>query len=150
MNIVFNKPYQIFWISIPLIILFGLTSGDNYLDINLHNTMFVVANSYIAIIFSILFGLIGFGYWLMHKFRYKLSKWLNFTHIVLTIGGLIFIWIITLFFNESNFKYGNSYSNEITKILILKFLILIILFGQLIYLTNIIGGLIRKWNVISR
>ncbi len=146
MDRVINKPYQIFWFSIPIIILFGLTSGDNYLDVNLHDTMFVVANSYIAKIFLILFGLIGFGYWLMHKFRYKLSKWLNFIHIVLTIGGFIIIWMLILIFSESNFKYGNLYSNKITRNLFLTILTLIIIIGQLIYLTNIIGGLIRKRN----
>jgi len=149
MNIVINKPYQIFWFSIPIIILFGLTNGDNYLDVNLHDTMFVVTNSYIAKIFSVLFGLIGVGYWLMHKFRYNLSKRLNLIHIILTIGGLITIWTIILIFSESNFKYGNSYPNKINRNLILTILTLLIIIGQLIYLTNIIGGLIKKRNITS-
>jgi|GEM_PF-5226451 len=56
-----EKPYLIFFILIPAILLFGILSGDSTLSFMVKDTYFVLANSQIAILFSELFGIIGIG-----------------------------------------------------------------------------------------
>ena len=89
MNIFNNKPHLIFWLSIPLIILIGILSGTETMDVNVHDTYFVFTKYHLSILISTLFGIIGFGYWIMKKANRKLSKWLNWIHITLTFGSLL-------------------------------------------------------------
>ena len=150
MNQLIKKPYLIFWLSIPLIILIGFISGDEPLDINVHDTYFVIYHIHLAILISIIFGIIGFGYWITQKANRKLSKWLNLIHVMLTIGGLLLIWILFQFYRQpepetllSDFDY-----NEKLNISIL-ITALIVIFGQIVYPINIISGIIRKRNKTS-
>ena len=75
------------------------------LDINVHDTYFVFSQIDLTILISILFGIIGLGYWIMLKTNRKLSKWLNLIHITLTFGGILLIWILAQLFRESIMEY---------------------------------------------
>jgi cytochrome c oxidase subunit 1 len=59
MKFLINKPHLIFLLSIPIIMLIGILSGDTALDINVHDTYYIIAYLHIAILISILFGIIG-------------------------------------------------------------------------------------------
>src|SRR5690606_36301779 len=83
-----------------IIILIGFLSGTEPLDINVHDTYYVIEHGVISILISIIFGIIGLGYWIMQKANRRLSKWLNLIHIVLTIGGLLLIRILLQLFRE--------------------------------------------------
>ncbi|WP_338356233.1 hypothetical protein [Yeosuana marina] len=110
------------------------------LDINVHDIYFVFSQIDLTILISILFGIIGFGYWLMLKANRKLSKWLNLIHITLTFGGILLIWILSLLFRESIIEY--DFNDNLT--LAIYLIALIAVFGQIIYPINIIYGLIKK------
>lgn len=147
MNRLFQNPHLIFWISIPFIILIGFLSGNELFDINIHDTYYVFEHSSVVILISIIFGIFGFGYWIMLKANRKLSKWLNWIHIVLTIGGLFLIWILTQLFREPetgtlliDFDYNQNLNIAIFIIA------LIVIFGQIIYPINLIGGIIKNRN----
>ncbi|QDO92496.1 hypothetical protein FNB79_00325 [Formosa sediminum] len=68
-----NKPHLIFLLAIPIIMLIGILSGDAVLDINVHDTYYVISHFHIATLISILFGIIEIGYWIMNKANRKLS-----------------------------------------------------------------------------
>ncbi len=140
-----KKPHLVFFLSIPIIMLIGVLNGYSTLDINIHDTYFVVAHLHLAILISILFGIIGCTYWAIQKANGKLSKWLNLIHIVLTIGGLVAIFtvppLLFAYNTESNFPL---YDNLILKNLILISMFFLMMFGQLIYLINITIGIFRK------
>nr|WP_246073353.1 cbb3-type cytochrome c oxidase subunit I [Formosa sediminum] len=53
--------------------LIGILSGDAVLDINVHDTYYVISHFHIATLISILFGIIEIGYWIMNKANRKLS-----------------------------------------------------------------------------
>ena len=135
-----EKPHLIFLLSIPIIILIGILCRDNVLDINVHDTYFVIAYFHFAILISIIFGIIGFGYWIMQKVDRKLSKWLNWTHIGLTFIGTFLVWILNRLYRPEimDYKFNNNLS------LIITLIVLIIIAGQLIFPINIIYALKKK------
>lgn len=139
------KPHLIFLIAIPIIILIGILSGDAVLDINVHDTYYVIAYFYLATLISILFGIIGIGYWIMQKANRKLSKWLNWTHVGLTFGGILIVWILTKFYRTEIMEY--EFNNNLS--LIISLIVLFIIVGQLIFPINIIYGLTKKRNKTS-
>ena len=145
MKFLINKPHLIFLLSIPIIILFGILNRNEMLDINVHDTYFVFSQIDLTILISILFGIIGIGYWMMLKANRKLSKWLNLIHITLTFGGILLIWILAQLFRESIMEY--NFNNNLTFGIYL--IALIAIFGQLIYPINIISGIIKKRNKTS-
>ncbi|MBX2829059.1 MAG: cbb3-type cytochrome c oxidase subunit I [Flavobacteriaceae bacterium] len=145
MNYLIEKPYLIFLLSIPIIMLIGILSGDAVLDINVHDTYFVIAYLHLALMISVLFGIIGIGYWIMQKVDRKLSMWLNWTHIGLTFGGTFAVWILTKFYRTEIMEY--EFNNNLTFIITL--IILLVIFGQIIFPINIIYGLIKKKHKTS-
>ena len=145
-----NKPYLIFWISIPIIILIGFLSGTEPLDINLHDTYYVIEHGVISILISIIFGIIGLGYWILTKTNKRLSKWMNLIHIVLTIGGLLIIWVLLQLYREPETETLLSDFDFNKNLNIATFIItLIVIFGQIVYPINIIRGIIKKQNKTS-
>ncbi len=145
MSRIINKPHLIFLLSIPLIMLSGFLSSINDLDINIHDTYYVFSLFDLNTLISILFGIIGLGYWIMLKANKKLSKWLNFVHIALTFGGISLIWILAQLFRESIMEY--NFNNNLT--LAIYIITLIAVFGQIIYPINLIRGIIGKRNKTS-
>ena len=115
-----------------------MTKADSF-GFNIYDTYFIIATNDLIILFSILFGIIGLGYWTMLKANRKLSKWLNFTHIVLTFGGILIIWILSQLYRESikEFDFNDNLTFAIYSIA------LITVFGQIIYPINIVNKLIK-------
>lgn len=140
MSKLIEKPYLIFLLAIPIIMLIGILSGDTMLDINVHDTYYVIAYLHLAILVSILFVIIGIGYWIMQKAGRKLSKWLNWTHIGLTFGGTLVVWILTKFYRTEIMEY--EFNNNLT--LIITLVVLLMIIGQIIFPINIIYGLTKK------
>ncbi|SMC71420.1 hypothetical protein [Cellulophaga tyrosinoxydans] len=142
---IIEKPHLIFLLAIPLLILIGILSGDATFNINIHNTYYVIAYLVLAILISIIFGIIGIGYWIMQKANRKLSKWLNWFHIGLTFGGALIVWILTKFYKTDLMEY--KFNDNLTMIITL--IILLIVIGQLMFPINIIYGLIKNRNKTS-
>ncbi len=110
MNKLIKNPHLIFFISIPKIIIIGILSRDNVFDINVHDSYFVMNYLDFSIMISILFAIIGFGYWIMQKVDRKLSKRLNWVHIGLTFGGTLIVWVLTKFYRTEimEYKFNNN------------------------------------------
>ena len=144
MNKLIENPYLIFLLSIPLIMLIGILSGEADLDINVHDTYYVISYLHLAILISILFAIISIGYWIMLKTNRKLSKWFNLTHIILTIGGLISLFGISILPSDSNYDSSSLIFDDLAMESLLRTLIiLLMIFGQLIYIINLIIGIFR-------
>lgn len=142
MSRILNRPYLIFWMSLPILLLFGLSNRNEIITINIHDTYYVFSRIDLTFVISILFVIIGIGYWLMLKTNKKLSKWLNLIHMTLTFGGLLLIWIFAQFFRESIMQY--TFNNNLTLAIYLTTLITIS--GQLLFLINLINAFIKKEN----
>ncbi|MFS4469707.1 cbb3-type cytochrome c oxidase subunit I [Maribacter sp. 2210JD10-5] len=139
-----KSPYLIFFIAAAVTMLVGILSRDATLDINIHDTYFIIGYLHLAVLISIFFGLIGLGYWIMHKMNKRLSMWLNWTHILLTIGGLIVLFMTPYF--SFTFKDQSAFPlfDELErKNLIMISTISLMIIAQFIYLINLIIGMFR-------
>lgn len=113
------------------------------LDIDVHDTYFIISKTDLTIVISTLFAIIGVGYWIMLKANRNLSKWLNLIHITLTFGGILLIWIFAQLFRESVME--SNFNEILTFAIYLTTLIAVL--GQIFFLVNIINGLMKKKNV---
>lgn len=140
MSRITNKPHLIFWLSIPLIMLSGFVSSIENLVINKYDTYYVFSLTDLNILISILFAIIGLGYWIMIKANRKLSKWLNLTHIALTFGGILIIWVFSQLYRESIVEF--DFNENLT--LAIYSIAFIAVVGQIIFPINIIIGFIKN------
>jgi len=144
MSRIIKKPHLIFFISAPLILLFGLLNRNEIIDLNIHDTYFVFSKADLSIMISILFTTIGIGYWIMLKSNRKLSKWLNFIHIALTIGGIITIILIPYLLSSKTESEYPLFDGLAKQNLMIGIVTILIFFGQFIYITNLIIGILNK------
>lgn len=148
------KTYHLFWCVAALILLIGLFDNDpdSTLDINIHDTYFVIANLHVAVVLFLFYFLNGFGYWAVEKLlKKKLEKSLTLIHCIILIGSFVFYWLIVfytkLFLPNPEFAlFDNHYL--INRILIYEFF-LIIFVATPIYITNLLIGPFRKSNSLS-
>jgi heme/copper-type cytochrome/quinol oxidase subunit 1 len=143
-----------FLTSIPFLILqaiFSIIWRTPSVPLSFHNTFYVISNSKILFLLAFFFVFIGIIYFVMEKMERQLHKLLNIVHYFITIISiliLIFGMVISGFFVESyntdvkaqlfDYKTLNKY------ILISGFLLL---FGQLIFITNCMFGLFRRRTI---
>lgn len=67
------KIHYFFWIISLIILLIGLYDMNGTLDINFHDTYFVIPHFDIAVILCVIYFIYGFGYWLVQeKFKKRL------------------------------------------------------------------------------
>ncbi|WP_367278102.1 cbb3-type cytochrome c oxidase subunit I [uncultured Algibacter sp.] len=148
MNFLKNKPYIIFWIIgiIIFIPFFKHISFDSTIDINVHDTYFVVAHYHLGMIFLIFFVLIGLIYWVLNIFKRKKVNWLTICHIILTIMSTFLLFYSDYLFGSSTFQSNNKYpyfdgllnSNLIKTLAFLMFGI-----GQILFFFNILIGILK-------
>ena len=88
-----NKPHFYLWITGTIILLLGLNPNLD-LVLNIHDTYFVVPSWECGVLFSSLYFLLGFGYWLVQQLKGRLIPSLTTLHLFLTIGSFAGYWIV--------------------------------------------------------
>ena len=144
------KVYDLFWIVATLILLIGLSginNPDNTFDINVHDTYFVIAHFYGAVLFSLFYFLNGLGYWLVLKvYKKHLITSLTTIHTVILIGSFIFYWLVILcsklIISINPFPLFDNYQ-LINITLTIEFLLSIFV-AIPAFLINLLIGLFRK------
>ncbi|TDP02101.1 hypothetical protein [Flavobacterium sp. 245] len=143
------KVYHLFWCVSLLIIIIGILQNNDLkatLDVNIHDTYYVVRNSDATVLLFICYFLMGTGYWLIQRiFKKDLVKFLTIIHSFILIGSFLFYWII-FFYNkrleETTFPlYDNFWTVNVT--LVIEFL-LILFIATPIYIINLLIGIFRK------
>ena len=85
------KVYHYFWITSAIILIIGFwrqNSSDTSLDLNFHDTYYVITNSDISILLSVCYSLLGIGYWLVQKvLKRKLINYLTLIHCIILFGS---------------------------------------------------------------
>ncbi|RXM43587.1 hypothetical protein [Flavobacterium sp. YO64] len=152
MNLNKIKVYHIFWIVALLILIIGFIQNNDdptaNLDINIHDTYYVVRNFDSTIFLFICYFIMGFGYWLVQKvFRKKLVKALTILHSIIFIGSFVIYWIVLLyskmFLQKPEFPSFLSDYQLINSTLVLELLVITFI-GIPVYIINLLIGLIRK------
>ena len=138
-----QAPHFMFWILIPIILLIGLLKPDKTLDINIHDTYIIIALLHLAVLISIIFGILGLGYWVVIKLNRRLVNWFTIIHLIITVISLCLIILIPFFLPESNQGITSLYFDAQVTITLSAVVAVCI---QSLYLVNIIIALIRKKN----
>lgn len=138
MRYIIEKPYMIFWIFIPVILILGAFGWDNSMDIQYHATYYVISVEYTVITFMITSGLLSLVYYLIG--RRTLISWMTIGHVIATIISFLALLIINILF-QSLIKDPSAF-RRLNKIVYL--LLFIISFSQIIFLVNVILALIRN------
>lgn len=149
MNFKKLKVYHYFWITALLILTLGVyfyNLPDNTLDINIHDTYFVIEHLHVAILLTLFYFLNGIGYWLVEKvFKKKLFNVLTIIHCIILFGSFISYWLVFIYsklFLSDPFPLFDNY-DLINKTLMLSFLVIFFI-GLPIYFINLLIGIFRK------
>lgn len=138
------KPYQILWGAIPMIFLTIAITPDKSFDLQLHDTYFVIPSIHMALLISIYLILIGSIYWLVRE--YKTIRILDTIHSIVTSFGLFAISIIVFAqtIKPENAIRGFTILNSIAMVILA-----LLIFVQIIFIINLIIGIIRGKQKIA-
>ena len=142
-----KKPHFFFWGAIPVFAVLGWIQTskleDSALDINIHDTYFVVAHTHLFLIICVCFALLGFVYFILNKLQIPLRKGLNFTHTILTFLGTLFIAYPIEILSKNNQPRGfPAYPPDLNTEITLAFGIVIL--AQVLLVINGIVGILKK------
>lgn len=151
MNWLTEKPFISFLILIPIIMIIGFLNRKETLDINVHDTYYVINNLLLAIILSIFLAIISLGYFLIKIFSIPLINWMTISHILITIFGMLIIYI--LFRIQLNFEVKSydiesilKYSKTIQRVNFTLFSVfIVVLLSQLVFLINFAVSIFKKF-----
>ena len=140
MEFIISKSYVAFLIIIPVILVLSLLKPDETFDVNVGDTYYVIKNSHLGILLSIIYFLLASIHFLSKTDRVKLYDLTIVSHTIISILGLILIWILikeinkneTLSFEEmlKNIKYKERLTYFCFAILVLMILSQIIFFSD--------------------
>jgi len=139
--------YYLFWLVAAIIAVIGIVHPDETLDINVHDTYFVISYLHAAFVLFVFYFLSGLGYWFVQKIlRKKLEKWLTIIHTVIVIGSFLLYWIV-FFYNpgtEINPDFPLLYDFQSTNIVLVSEFLLTLFIATPIYIINLLIGIFRK------
>jgi hypothetical protein len=145
MNIV-KRPFSLFFIATVVVFLFGILNNAKLMDVHIHDTYIVFPSFYFYSLVAVIFLLFGFFYWMTQRVLF--SKALTWAHIVTT---LLFTFSVLLFAYRMNaapkekldFSSWTAYTNQSR---VLSALMLVLILTQLLFLVNVIAGVIKWLN----
>jgi len=136
MNLPITKlPYIFLWAIIPFLIGVGLIRQNTAIDIQMHDTYFVVAIWHVGLISSLFLGLIGGIYWLFSDWEWV--NWMTILHTGITVFFSLFILLLMI---KPNVFFEFGLQKQSWMLLIG----LIFMVGQLLFLINLVISYLRN------
>lgn len=156
MNLKNIKPYNLFFIVSILILLIGFRGSNDpnsILDINVHDTYYVISNYHCTIVLFTLYFLTGFLYWLFEKLPKKqLIGPLTIIHTIILIGSFVFYWLVVLYSKQltrdPNFPLLDN-GNQLINITLVNEFLLIIFVAVPLFIINLLIGLFRTKEIVN-
>jgi heme/copper-type cytochrome/quinol oxidase subunit 1 len=137
-----RKSYYWFLVTSILFFVFSFfQSGKNILDINVHDTYYVIANVHLYVLLAVIVFFFFAVYWSLDKGKVKLIAILSKLHIygtLVSIVGLFFPY--SFIFKPSNFPLYDDLQNVNLCISISGLLFLLF---QLLFIINIFATVIK-------
>jgi len=136
-------PYIYFWITALVIIIIGefsIINSRDAIDINYKDTYYIVAVRDLTYVFSSLYLLAGFIYWLFQKFSIQLQKNLIVIHTIVSISTVIVYYAFFMYYRYFRVESIFNPSKETYINLILVFTTVTV---QIHFIYNIIYSVIK-------
>jgi hypothetical protein len=132
--------------ALSLLIISFFTPGS--FDIALHDRYVIISKSQITVILALLFAFFTLILWILERNLKQLSPILNWLHFGLTVCGILILEVFTshsimqfflVEFSTDEFNKQEIWINEW-----LSFLIVVVLFSQVLFIFNILRAFILK------
>lgn len=144
-----SRPHLYFLLTGILLFIACLCVGDRNLDINVHDTYFVIAYSHVGIVFFLIHGFYAGLYFPMRRYA---NAVLSFLHFIFSLPLFIVLYLSAFFmfgavprryyvYDDADF-FNFGFLNDPRELVISLFLI-----AQLIFVFNIILVLIRAYRL---
>lgn len=139
------KLYVYFFIVsiVFLMISFYCSNSETTIDINVHDTYYVIHHSYLSILFALFYALVGFMYLIFKISKIKLINILTKIHSIITLSSVPLYFVGLEIINlkpDSYFPLFNDVSNSYYFITIIGILFLL---AQFLFILNVAFGLIK-------
>ncbi len=141
-----SRKYLWYWTGIPILILIGLFL-DTELDINVHDTYFVIRLLHLTVLVSLFLFVSGVGYFLLRK--KQTNRFLDSFHLLTTVLGILTIAISAFAYSQIDFNYTGEYEEIARNGQLTKYCFFGILGGVLSILVGFVGyllNLILTWT----
>lgn len=138
-----NRPDRLCWMFIPLWIIFGVINGDHTLDIQLHDTYYVISYTHFSLTAVLVFFLWGLFYNWLNRGNRRLERKLIAGHLALAISGFLILFLITFVNGGITDSRDLSMNPELSyAVILLIFVGLIsVLLGFLLLVINMVRSL---------
>lgn len=146
MNFFKLKLHYFFWIFtlLILIIQFLVYKDDSMIDINVHDTYYVIKSSHFAGLLAVIYFLFGLGYFIaIDVLKRKLIKILTWLHSFIFVGGFIVYWLLASYDKVQREELGILHDSGFMNVVMLL-LFLLMLISTPIYIVNLLIGIFRK------
>lgn len=140
-----SKPYLYFWAAATIILLTGVVyeikDPEAVVDINVHDTYFVIGSFYITILLTFLYFFAGLIYWGLRSLR--LIKVLTCWHTIISVGSVFIYWPVVQLLGFTESPYSDN-ANTGSLIIMLAVLLIQPLFILNILITPLKGKLNKQ------
>lgn len=133
MKPLFTQPYRYFWAFIPFVIGLSLLGQRDTIDIQMHDTYFVVDLTHMAFFYSTILVVLGLLYWWFRK--RQLINWITVLHVVVSLITILVLQASSLLvphFVSLNYELYQKV-NQLITMLMLAFIL-----AQLLFVLNLI------------
>lgn len=147
MDYIYDKPYVLFLAFIATLLAFGFYKGNDLLDINIHDTYFVISWKHLMILISLIYGLLSLIYFILLKLNFSLVNWMTISHVLVSTIGLIAVFTLSKLMRENvpgdiTFYIDNiKFNQRIAYTILIS--IITILGTQILFLINAVYALIK-------
>jgi cytochrome c oxidase subunit 1 len=143
MKVLLRFPQSLFLMGAILIAIVAFASNTT-IDIHVHDTYYVIKGRHLLFLLIIPF----LFFWMIYSITGKIvfSTSLIWIHFFLTTIPILFLIYFTIF-NSPNRPLTTAWSFETYRVFNyrIRMVILILLSSQVLFLINIMGGIIKKW-----
>jgi len=137
-----KKPYFLLLFAAFILLLISFIKSDETIDVNLHDTYFIIAQNHLYGLFFIVLFFFFIIYFTLHKLNIQLCKVLNGIHIYGTLFftiGMFFPYHLILHSTDfplfDHYEKANMYRS---------FCVLFFLIAQVLFIINIFASIIKK------
>lgn len=142
-----NKPYCLFLLASILFLIVTFTVDKNEtLDINIHDTYYIILFKDVSILLSLLFFALVIIYVVLDFFRIQLFSIFSSVHVY---GSLISVLLIFYYFYKIQTEKDFQIFNTIDYNFRLFFSMLLFLFLQVILIINLVASIIKKLSNLT-